>query len=474
MAGPCSRRQFLGQVGLGAAALTLAGAAKSGAGAAPAGNRRPNIVFIMADDMGYGDVGVYGSEKIRTPWMDRLAAQGARFTDAHSPSAVCSPTRYGVLTGRYCWRSRLKQGVLWSGYDALLVEEGRMTVASMLRGAGYRTGAVGKWHLGFTRAEPADYGQRLEPGPEACGFDYSYLVPASHDMAPYCYVENGRVVGEFTGDKQVRYPQQRPGPVTADWDDHLIGPRLAEQAVGFIERAARDGDAPFFLYFTPVAPHRPNQVAPFMQGKSDAGERGDHVQEFDWAVGEVLQTLDRLGLADDTLIIVTSDNGARPAGVDGNDYGHRSCGDFRGFKTDIWEGGHRVPFIARWPGHIAPGTTCGSLICLTDIMATCAAVTGTALPDDAAEDSFNALPALTRCEPARRDIVLHDLKGRFAVREDAWKLVLLDPDRPELYNLDTDPAEKAGVAAEHPEVVARLGALLECYQRLGRSHPPRG
>ncbi len=465
------------RMGMGGAALALgaSGLPTAAAGEAPAGHgagKRPNIVYIMADDMGYGDTGVYGAEKIRTPWFDKLASQGVRLTDAHTPSAVCTPTRYGVLTGRYCWRSRLKKKVLWSGYEPLLVDEGRPTIGTVLRDRGYRTGAVGKWHVGFTRDEKADYSKRLEPGAAACGFDYSFLVPASHDMAPYCYIENGYVVGEFIGEKEKRYAQQRPGRVTDNWADHMIGPRLAEQAVGFIDRAAEQPDKPFFLYFVPVAPHRPNEVAPFMQGKSDAGKRGDHVQEFDWAVGEVMQALDRHGLAENTLLIVTSDNGARPAGVNGKTYGHKSCGDLRGYKTDIWEGGHRVPFVARWPGVIEPGATSDAMICMTDMLATCAGVAGAPLPEEGAEDSFDALPALVEGKQTRTDVVLHDHEGHFAIRENDWKLVLLNPEKPQLYNLADDLDETTNVAADHPRIVARLEALLDAYKRLGRTRPP--
>jgi arylsulfatase A-like enzyme len=462
-----ARRDFLRQAAFGAALLALGARMPR----AHASTTRPNIVFIMADDLGYGDVGCYGSEKIRTPHMDALAKEGVRLTDAHSPSSVCTPTRYGVLTGRYAWRTRLKEGVLWSGYEPLLVEEGRPTVAAMLRDAGYRTGAIGKWHLGFTREEPADYSKRLEPGPDACGFDFSYLVPASHDMAPYCYINNGHVVGDFVGEKQVRYPQQREGLVTDDWDDHQIGPRLASEAVNFIARAAETPDAPFFLYFTPVAPHRPNQVAPFMQGKSDAGERGDHAQEFDWAVGEVVKALAAHGFAENTLLIVTSDNGARPAGVDGEKHGHKSCGDLRGYKTMIYEGGHRVPFIARWPGQIAPGTTSDAMVLLADLYATCAGILKVDLPENAAEDSFDMLPALTQGTQVRRDAVFHDVQGHFAIREGDWKLVLLKPETPALYNLAEDRVEAYDVAGEHPEQVAQLQALLESYKAAGRSRP---
>ena len=503
MNGRCGRRGFLKSLALATAGL----AAPRWLAAAATTPRLPNIVYIMADDMGYGDVGCYGAKKIRTPHVDQLADEGIRFTDAHTPSAVCTPTRYGVLTGRYCWRSPLKEGVLWSGYEPLLIEPGRMTVASMLKAKGYATASVGKWHLGFGREKPdKQYSGLLEPGPLACGFDYSFQVPASHDMAPYCFVENGRVLGELTEEKAPRHFQQRAGLMTKGWDDSQIGPTLAAKAVAFIERHAKAGnDRPFYLYFTPVAPHRPNVVADFMKGKSQAGERGDHVQEFDWAVGEVVQALARLGLADDTLVIVTSDNGARPVGRDGYEwvdgkmkgiktlFDHKSCGDLRGYKAEIYDGGHRVPFVARWPGRIRPGTVSDEVICLTDHLATCAAIAGAELPDGAAEDSFNVLPALLgekRSKPIREATVHHDIQGRFSIRQGPWKLVMpqslwhrpemkragAKSDRvyaPELYNVVEDLGEKNDVADQHPDVVARLARLLEKYQTDGRSRPPR-
>ena len=276
--------------------------------------------------------------------------------------------------------------------------------------------------------------------------------------------------------------------MTEGFRDEEVGPTLTRKAVAFIEESAR-GEAPFFLYFTPVAPHRPNVVAEFMKGKSQAGERGDHVQEFDWSVGEVLKSLERLGLRENTLVIVTSDNGARLGGRDGT-FGHQSCGDLRGQKADVWDGGHTVPFVARWPGRIQPGSTSDELICLTDLMATSAAIADATLPRDAGEDSYNVLPALlhdTGGRPIREAVVHHSGAGMFAIRQGDWKLVLgrgsggfsepksIDPDPGEptgqLYNLSVDPAETNNLWAEHPGIVDRLTALLTKYQSSGRSRP---
>jgi len=493
------RRDFLKAIGFGAASLSFASFLNVISCQKKIG--MPNIVFIMADDMGYGDVGCYGAAKIKTPHIDRLAGEGIRFTDAHTPSAVCTPTRYGVLTGRYCWRTRLKKGVLWSGYDRLLIDPERMTVASILKSKGYVTAAVGKWHLGYGTRENktnrgemhdaksgTDYSRRLEPGPLKLGFDYTFQVPASHDMAPYCFVENGYVVGELTEEKHPSHFQQRKGLMTRGWKDEEIGTTLTRKAVSFIENHAKNNnDRPFFLYFTPVAPHRPNVVADFMKGKSEAGVRGDHVQEFDWSVGEVLKTINHLGLKENTLVIVTSDNGAKPVGRDGlkegkvvNMFGHKSCGDLRGYKAQIWDGGHRVPFIARWHGKIEPGSTSNEIICLTDFFATCAAIVGLELPDNAGEDSYNILPVLLGKKPdkpIREAVVHHDVNGNFSIRQEPWKLILLDPEASELYNMDEDFGEQrmneqaVAFAKEHPDIVKHLTALLEKYKKEGHSRP---
>jgi len=463
---------------------------------------RPNIVFIMADDMGYGDPGCYGAEKIPTPNMDRLAREGVRFTDAHSSSAVCTPSRYSVVTGRYCWRTRLKAGV-FGGFSPPLIEPERLTVASMLKKVGYATAAVGKWHLGLGwhpregTIEPwgdgfnIDYSRPLTGGPLVLGFDYFFGISGSLDMPPYCFIENDHTFGIPDREKHPYNPQQRKGLMVPDWRDDLVDVTFAQRAVDFIEsHVARSPDTPFFLYLTPSAPHRPCVPPDFAQGASKAGPRGDMVCVVDWVLGQVDSALQRLGIADDTLLFLTSDNGARLTCYDGNDYGHRSCGPWRGQKADIWEGGHREPFIARWPGKIAPGTTCDQTICLGDLMATCAAIVGTDLPEGAAEDSFNMLPALLGQEtdkPVREAIVHHSIDGTFAIRKGPWKLIMglgsrgfseprrLEPEPGgppgQLYNLEEDPTESRNLWADRPQVVEELTALLEDYQRRGHTRP---
>ena len=484
-----ARRAFLRAMGLGAA--TLSAPRWTARAAAPA---RPNIVFILADDLGWGDPRCNNSEsKVPTPHMDRLAAQGVRFTDAHSGAAVCTPTRYGIVTGRYSWRTSLKRGVL-NGYSAPLVEPGRATVASLLRAQGYRTGCVGKWHLGWdwARKDPnrpaaeknIDFAKPIARGPLAVGFDYYFGISASLDMAPYVYVENDRVTRLPTA-HQEKWGIVRPGAKAPDFDFFEVLPTLTRKATGFLdEHAAHHAGRPFFLYFPLTAPHTPVVPAKAFTGRSQAGEYGDFVAQVDGAIGEIVQALDRLGQADNTLLIVTSDNGS--ANQPMTEYDHRPNGPWRGRKSTIWEGGHREPFLARWPGRIAAGTTSDELVGLMDLTATCAAVAGAQLPPDAAEDSHNILPALLgeqRDRPIREALVHHSGDGMFAIRQGQWKLVLGrgsggwdgkgQPSDPEgqLYDMRDDPAETTNLYERHPEVVARLTALLEKYQRDSRSRP---
>ncbi|MFQ6131951.1 MAG: arylsulfatase [Armatimonadota bacterium] len=484
---------------------------------------RPNIVYILADDMGYGDVGCYNPEsRIPTPHMDRLATEGVRFTDAHSPSAVCTPTRYGILTGRYCWRTWLTRGVV-GGYTSPLIEPSRTTVASFLRQQGYRTACIGKWHLGlgWTRqngyvgswqdAEASlrgswqdgdpdtgmnvDFTKPIHGGPTDLGFDYAFFTAACSTMdGPFCFIENDRTVGIpdrpifVDKTKEAEYGRPRGGWIAPGFVLEAVDLEFARKAVEFLERSAKERPAaPFFLYLALSSPHTPWLPPTFVQGASDAGPRGDLVVYFDWCVGEVVSALDRLKLTDDTLLVVTSDNGPHE-GVNG----HKSAGHLRGLKSHTWEGGHRVPFIARWPGHIEPNNVSEEPICLTDLLATCAAIVGVSLPDSAGEDSYNILPALlgeVRDQPIREAIVSHSVSGVFAIRQGPWKLILENQDsggwvppagsgpKPgspgQLYNLDEDPGEQINLFHEHPAIVQRLTALLRRYREAGRSAPVR-
>jgi arylsulfatase A len=451
----------------------------------------PNIIYIMADDLGYGDLSCYGAERISTPHIDSLAKRGIRFTDAHTPSAVCTPTRYGVLTGRYCWRGRLKKEVLWSGYDRSLIEKGRKTIGNMMQEQGYKTSQIGKWHLGWEDKEPVDYTKEyLGRGPRDLGFDYSFVTAAAQNLYPIVFVENHKLVSKLKPmDYDVHNPDQKripdgernwhkshvdgPMMVAEDWNPYDVDKINTEKAIVFISQHVRNYQGnPFYLHLTPEAPHRPNIMPEFMRGTSKAGMRGDHVQMVDWMVGQIVKTLKDLKVDQNTLIIFTSDNGPQATGADGqkhgepdNNFGHRSAGMLRGYKTQLWDGGHRVPFIACWPERIAPGIQSDTLICLTDMMATFAAVTDYQLDKDMGEDSFNALPALLgKSEPVRDSIVHHDYGGRFSIRRDPWKLV-----HDQLFNIKADIEEKHDVAKEHPEIVSELKALLNKQKKAGRT-----
>jgi len=498
-----NRRNFLKAAGVGIASLALPGCAEGlQLSGSRAGATKPNIVFIMADDMGYGDLGCYNKDsKIPTPNMDRLAAEGMRFTDAHSPSAVCTPTRYGVLTGRYCWRSRLKRGVL-NGYSPALIDTRRMTVASLLKQHGYATVCIGKWHLGLGSDKKTDFNKTLTPGPNALGFDYFYGIPASLDMTPYCYIENDRAVTKPTLTTEAGKASEdgwwRAGAIAPGFKHVEVLPRLTEKAVEYIDKhTAKSKDRPFFMYFALPAPHTPIAPADFVKGRSKAGGYGDFVVEVDWTVGQVVKALERNGHTRNTLIILTSDNGSPARTKIKRDpysiieiYGHYPNGDLRGIKADIWDGGHREPFIARWPGNIPAGTTSGQIVCLTDLMATCAAIVDVEIPDNAGEDSYNILPALLGKKlnkPIREAIVHHSSMGMFSIRQGKWKLILglgsggfskpktykPKPGEPkgQLYNLGEDLAESKNLWSEHPEIVERLTNLLDKYKQQGHSRP---
>jgi arylsulfatase A len=479
---------------------------------------RPNLVLILADDLGYGDVRCYNAgSKIPTPNLDRLAAEGLRFTDAHAPDAVCTPTRYGLLTGRYCFRSRLRAGVL-PPWGAPLIEEGRLTLPGLLRQSGYATACIGKWHLGWdwptrdgARASSkdglgnVDFTRPIANGPTTRGFDYYFGVDLPN-YPPYCFIENDRTVGT----PSVPAPLQkggfnRPGPMLPGWSLTNILPELTRRAVGYVEEAART-NRPFFLYFPLTAPHYPIVPAPEFKGRSEAGDYGDFVAQVDATVGDVLAALARAGVASNTLVLFTSDNGPECVEVDPGAYariqryGHRSMDGLRGVKRDTWEGGHRVPFLVRWPGRVSAGATNAETICHVDLLATCAALLGIQLPPGTGEDSCNVLPALLgkkHRSPLREATVLHGGNGKFAIRQGDW--VLIDapsgdgnsnrtrPGEPEwfkkergyttnqfageLYDLRDDLAQRRNLYGEKPEVVQRLKALLEKYKAQGRSTP---
>jgi len=455
----------------------------------------PNIVVILADDLGYGDPGSYNpASRIPTPNIDGLAGEGMRFTDAHSPSAVCTPTRYGLLTGRYAWRTPLV-GVL-RGDSPALIEEGRVTLASLLQRSGYATAVVGKWHLGLGAAERTDYEQPLRPGPNAVGFDTFFGIPASLDMPPYVYVENEALVEPPTNAIEASTERRlggngfwRGGRIAPGFRHVDVLPTLTDKAVEFIERQ-QGSERPFFLYLPFSAPHTPWLPTAAFAGRSGAGPYGDFVSQVDVAIGSVLDALVSIGVDDDTLLIITSDNGAHWLQTDIEEYGHRANGELRGQKADIWEGGHRVPFLARWPGRVAAGSSSDETISLTDLLATFADIVDVTLPLEAGEDSYSLLPVLMSKPldaPLREATVHQSYYDLFSIRQGPWKLILglgsggfteprsVEPASGEpqgqLYDLDEDPRETTNIYALHPDVVSRLEELLEQYRQSGRSAP---
>ena len=446
---------------------------------------KPNIVLILADDMGYGDVQYLNPErgKIETPQMDKLARQGMIFTDAHTSSAVCTPTRYGLLTGRYNWRTRLQTFVLY-GYDKPLIADDRMTVADLLKNNGYTTACIGKWHLGMGIPE-GESNPVIPKGPLTAGFDCYFGISASLDMPPYVFIEGDRFTEPLTTTKK----WMRTGAAAESFEAVDVLPTLTRKAVEFITQQAKT-DKPFFLYMPLTSPHTPIVPSKEWQGKSKIGKYGDFVMETDWAVGQVLDALDKSGVGDNTLLIMTADNGcSRAADITGMEKkGHYPSADLRGSKADIFDGGHRVPFLVRWPDRIKAGSSSGQTICLNDLMATSAEIVGAKLPDNAGEDSVSFLPALDGMEikSSREAIVHHSVEGNFAIRQGNWKLILCShsggwsspkpgsdeakglPEN-QLYNMTSDLGETKNLQAEHPEVVANMTKLLEKIVADGRS-----
>ncbi len=419
-----------------------------------AADAKPNIVYVLCDDLGYGDLKCLNPDgKIATPNFDRLAKEGMIFTDVHSGSSVCSPTRYGILTGRYSWRSKLQQFVL-GGLSPRLIEPERMTVASLLKQQGYHTAAIGKWHLGMDWVKQpgkevtelgietpeqvwnVDYAKPIANGPNSVGFDYYYGISASLDMVPYTFIKNDRVTVLPTVDKI--FPlmlgramgQTRKGPAAPDFDAADVLPELTKQAVEYLADRVVDAKSgkPFFLYLPLASPHTPILPTREWQGKSGLNPYADFVMHTDWALGQILSTLDVLELTANTLVIVTSDNGCSPQAKFEElvPKGHNPSYVFRGHKADIYEGGHRVPFLARWPARVQAGGKSDQTLCLTDLMATCADILDAKLPDHAAEDSVSFLPALEgkAREPLREAVVHHSINGSFAIRQGNWKLAL--------------------------------------------------
>ena len=458
--------------------------------------KEPNIVFILADDMGYGDVQVLNPERgrIATPYMNKLASEGMIFTDAHSSSSVCTPTRYSLLTGRYNWRTKLQKSVLM-GFSPPLIPTDRPTVASLLKDQGYQTGMIGKWHLGLEMPTEdggpvkqkgltnIDWKGTIGGGPTALGFESWYGISASLDMPPYLYIKDDKFVGEGTVIKAFN----RKGPADVDFEAINVLDDLEREAVKFIE--AQDSSKPFFAYIALPSPHTPIVPTKEWQGKSGLGDYGDFVMQTDGFVGAIMDAIEAGGFDENTLFIVSSDNGcSRRADFKALEaQGHYPSAQFRGSKSDLWDGGHRVPFIVRWPGTVEAGSTSNETICFTDFMATCAEVSGAKIPANAGEDSVSILPALKggEIETTRKGIIHHSIGGYFSYREGKWKLLLCKAsggwtsptegqagkNAPEgqLYDIEVDPGETQNLYESKPEVVARLLAQLTEDVEKGRS-----
>lgn len=500
---------------------------------AAAAPRRPNIVVIYADDLGYGDLGCYGAAGIRTPNIDRLAARGTRFTDAHSPSATCTPSRYALLTGDYAWRASGTQ--ILPGDAPALIRPGQFTLPAMLKAAGYATGLVGKWHLGLGDGE-VDWNGRIAPGPLDVGFDQAFFIPATLDRVPTVLIDGRHVVNLDPADPiEVNYKTRigdeptgaahpellkfgadpehsdtivngisRIGYMTggraARWEDEELTDLLLGKARAFVS-ARRD--APFFLYFAMNEPHVPRAPHPRFAGKSGMGPRGDAILQLDWTVGELMRTLEELGIADDTLVVFSSDNG--PVLFDGYEDQavelageHRPSGPYRSGRYSIFEGGTRVPMITCWPGQIPAGRVSDALVDHVDLLASLAALVGEALPHDSAVDGLNLLPAFMGRSDRGRAFVVEDTKlmvttGKsvassgervLALRAGDWKLIRASTEphefhgnvigtlpRHQLYDLASDPGERKDLASDMPDRTRELAAMLDRIEQAGRTRP---
>ena len=476
----------------------------------PANAEKPNIIYILADDMGYGDVSYCNPEsKIPTPNIDRLGREGLRFTDAHTNSSVCTPTRYGILTGRYCWRTYKKSGVL-HGHSDLLIASDRETVPSFLKKQGYATACIGKWHLGMewtsndgqkvneSSGKNVDFDQPVTSGPLNVGFDYYFGIAASLNHAPHTYIENRKALGElaWVEGKTARKDRNingKDGWVADNYEQDEVLTEFTRKSIQWIRQHQSTAvKQPFFVYLPLSAPHAPIVPNERFKGKNPIGEYGDYCMEVDWVVGEVTSALEELGLTENTLVIFTSDNGPSPqAKLDRlQSHGHFASANFRGLKGSLWEAGHRVPFLARWPEAIKAGTDSDQVICTTDLLATVAELHNAKLPDNAGEDSVSFLPALqgkTIPDNLERGIVHHSDSGLFAIRRGNWKVVfdkaggtrrtnpkdlpVKNPADIQLFDMKHDSVESTNLQEQRPEIVNELAVLLDKFITEGRSTP---
>lgn len=474
-----------------------------------AAKKQPNIIYVLADDLGYGDITAFNKDsKISTPNIDQLANEGMKFTDAHTSSAVCTPTRYGILTGRYNWRSPLKSGVL-TGNSQALIPKSRTTVASLLQKGGYTTAFIGKWHLGWDWAlknpdlksgegwdsndfDNIDFSKKVDNSPNSLGFTYSYGHCGSLDMAPYVYVENGMptMVPDTLTESKDKFGWWRKGPTSKDFVFDDVTPNFFKKSFNYIEEKSKE-DKPFFLYLALPSPHTPILPTKDWQEKSGLNPYGDFMMMIDAYMGQLVAVIKEAGIEENTMVIFTSDNGCSPA-ADINDLiskGHFPNGIFRGHKADIFEGGHHVPFIVKWPEKVKSGSVVDKTICTTDFMATCAAIVNIKLADNEGEDSFSLLPLFQESNTSnflRESTVHHSINGSFAIRKGKWKMIfcpgsggwsspkpnskeVLDLPVYQLYDLESDPEEKNNVYSNNSEVSEQLKQLMITTINDGRS-----
>lgn len=458
--------------------------------------QKPNVVVILADDLGYGSLNCYGADNniVRTPNIDRLADQGMRFTHAHTPASICTPTRYGLITGRYPWRTRLKFGVT-NPVDELLPDPDRETIADLLKNQGYHTAAIGKWHLGYGK-KPLDYTKSMSPGPLDLGFDYHFGVPQNHGDMLGIYVENDHIYGLRT-DKVHQYSRTFYGKPYIGYDapqrvNKNVMEVLTDKSIEWLKKQNKEN--PFFLYFAAVAVHKPITPSDYMRGLSDCGPYGDFIQDLDYSVGRIIETLEYLGLMKNTIIIFSSDNGGNiPTNkpddpeITAINYGLKINGDLRGDKHTIWEGGTQVPLIVDWPEKVSKGSVSNDLVNLTDVFATLADITRGKLPQlkDVAPDSFSFLPSLLHKENnhPRTSMVTADAKGMQAIQVGTWKFINNQPpenfpekrmnqyknEKQQLYNLANDPGEKVDLYEKYPEKAKQMLDELNRIQKAGSS-----
>lgn len=473
---------------------------------------KPNVLILYADDLGFGDLGCYNPDsKIPTPHLDKLASQGMRFTDAHSSSGICTPSRYAMLTGRHHWRDF--HGIVQAFGKSFFKAE-RLTLPEMLQAEGYQTACIGKWHLGWDwdairkpgakknaiAPEDFDWSKPIPDGPLAHGFDH-YFGDTVINFPPYCWIEDDKVLappdtmmdtGKWKAIKEGNW-ECRPGPMVTGWDPYQNIPETTRRGIEYI-KAQKDSEKPFFLYFAYPSPHAPIIPNDEFDGKSQAGPYGDFVHETDASIGQLLKALDDSGLSENTLVIFSADNGPEHYAWERDEkFGHWSSHPLRGLKRDIYEGGHRVPTIIKWPGVTKAGAVSGALVSQIDFMATLAAVLGHELPADTAEDSHNLLPLLKgEAESVRTTHVHNTKKDHYAIRDGKWLLIdaktgyLREPPESwnkkhnmppgdkapaELYDLENDIGQKHNLAARHPDRVAEMQALLKAIREQGHSAP---